>query len=376
MLNDYMGILNLNESERNIRSLTVNRPIASIPIYGRYRVIDFILSDMINCGINNVGIFIESNSRSLMDHVSNGKPWDLDRKIGGLFIFNFSMNNPYNNDVAMFKNNMEYLYRSQKNNVIMASSYMICNIDLEKAARVHEEQKNDITIVYKKVKNDGESFLNCDVLNLDSSGRVISVGKNSGGHNEANICTEIFIMNKKKLINIIYECFQTGYYSTIKKFIYRNLNKLKVGGYEFNGYLQCINSIRAYYKANMDVLKPDVRKELFFNNDRIYTKSKDMPPTKYSNKSSVSNSLVASGCIINGKVSNSIISRNVVIEDGAVIDNSIILQRCHIGKNVKLNKVILDKNVIVHDNKQLTGDDKYPLVIEKRNIVDSYNFKL
>ncbi|MFD3156994.1 glucose-1-phosphate adenylyltransferase subunit GlgD [Haloimpatiens sp. FM7330] len=366
MLNDYMGILNLNEDEKNIRSLTINRPIGSIPIYGRYRVIDFMLSNMVNSGIKNIGIFAQSNSRSLADHLETGKPWDLDRKIGGLFLFNYDINNYLLNDVRLLRNNMEYLYRSKEDNVIVSSSYMVCNIDLEKVVKEHENSKSDITMVYKKVRNDGVSFLNCDVFNLDDNGKVLSVGKNIGKLGQKNnISMEIFIMKKERLIDIIYKCLETGYYASLKDYIYGNLDKYNINSYEFCGYLQCINSSTAYYKANLDILSLKVRDELFLKDRKVYTKSKDMPPTEYSVNSKVKSSFIANGCIIKGTIKNSIISRGVVIEEGAKVKDSIILQKCIIKKGAKLNKVILDKNVVIKENKQLVGDEEYPLIIEK-----------
>ena len=123
MLKNYLGILNLNEKEGNIQNLTRKRPVASIPLGGRYRIIDFVLSNMVNAGIQNVGVFTKSKSRSLIDHLSGGKPWDLDRKREGMFIFNFSNADPSIEDVEMYRNNIDYLQLSRQKYVIISSSY-------------------------------------------------------------------------------------------------------------------------------------------------------------------------------------------------------------------------------------------------------------
>ena len=366
MLNNYMGILNLNENETNIISLTKNRPLAAIPIAARYRIIDFSLSNMVNSGIKNVGIFTQSKSRSLVDHVGSGRPWDLDRRLNGLFVFNFGISNVSLNDTEMLWNNMEYLYRSKEKNVIISPSYMLGNIDYLAAVKYHEENKKDVTVIYKNINSGSKNFLNCDVLNLDENNSVLSVGKNLGTYNSLNISMEMFIMKKELLISLINKCMQTGSYKTIKDAIYKNLNDLSVTAYEFKGYLQCINSINAYYKTNMDILSLKITKELFFSNGPIYTKIKDEPPTKYSSDSQVKNSMIADGCIIEGIVENSIISRGVFVHKGAEIKNSVILQNCEIKENSKLFNVIIDKNVIVNKGKQLNGDKEFPLVIEKR----------
>lgn len=168
MLSNYMAILNLNENEDNIKSLTKNRLIASIPVAGRYRIVDFALSNLINSGVRNVGIFTQSKARSLIDHIGSGKPWDLDRKINGLFIFNFGERNSYLSDVEMIKNNMEYIYRSKQDKVILCSSSMICNIDYNEAAKFHEESGKDITIIYKKIKSSNNYFRDCNILNISN----------------------------------------------------------------------------------------------------------------------------------------------------------------------------------------------------------------
>lgn len=372
MLKDYMGILTLNENESDIRSLTTNRPLASIPIGGRYRVIDFILSNMVNSGIQNIGIFTQSNSRSLVDHLGTGKPWDLDRKLDGLFLFNFNINDSSNYDIKMLRNNMEYLYRSRQKNVILASSYVICNIDFDDAVRNHEASGRDITVIYKKINNADKNLFNCDVLNIDKTNKVISVGKNIGAEKTANISTEMFIMKKEILINLIYKCIQTGYYAALKDSIYKNIDDLNVNAYEFTGYIECINSINRYYTANMDMLNQKVTEDLFFKNGYIYTKIKDEPPTKFTENSKVAHSLIANGCIVQGTVENSVISRHVKVHKDVKIKNCIILQNCEIKEGARLTNVIIDKNVIIEKNSKLKGTPDFPLVIEKKSIINSY----
>ena len=365
MLNNYMGILCLNEKESHIKSLTQNRPLASIPLGGRYRIIDFILSNMVNSGIKNIGVLTHNNSRSLIDHLGSGAPWDLDRKIGGLFL-NTSGDSENFCDIEVISNNIEHLHRSKETNVIISSSYMVCNINLEEAVKYHEKTGSEITILYKKVSNGKKSFRDCDVLNIDESGQLISVGKNIGTNNNLNISMEMFIMSKEKLISIIYDCIKKGIWTNIKNYIYSNIDILKLSTYEFKGYLQCVNSLQSYYNLNMDLLDLKKSKDLFYSNGLIFTKISDGPPTKYTSDCNVRNSLIANGCIIEGSIENCVIGRRVKISKGAILKNCIIMQNCSIGTNSQLDNVIMDKNVLVENNKDLKGDIEFPLVIQKR----------
>ncbi len=246
---------------------------------------------------------------------------------------------------------------------------MICNIDLTEVMKFHEKNINDITIVYKTVSNADKSFIDCDVINVDSNDNIISVGENIGSEKESNINMEIFLMRKDLFIEIIYECIKTGLDRKVKNCIYRNLDKLKVKAYKFDGYLSCINSLEAYYKANMDLLNVRINNELFFDNGPIYTKSKDEGPTKYTKDSNVVNSIIANGCYIEGTVENCIISRRVHIHKDVHLKDCIILQNSTINAHSKLQNVITDKCTNITKGEELKGARNYPLVIERPKIM-------
>ncbi|MBA5851711.1 glucose-1-phosphate adenylyltransferase subunit GlgD [Clostridium sp. cel8] len=364
MYKNFMGVINLDEDEKNISQLTINRPLASIPIGGRHRIIDFILSNMANSGIDNIGIFTKMESRSLIDHISNGRPWDLNRKIEGLRVFNFTDKSPSINDICNFSKNMAYFENSKEEYVIMAPSYMICNIDLKEAMKSHIRSKNDVTIIYKHVNDADKNFINSEILNVNSKNKVVSVGKNIGVKKEANICMEMYMMDKKLFMDIVNECVSMGNYKKIKEYIYNSLDTLNVGIFEFKGYLSCINSISTYYKSSMDILNPKIMKELFTINRPIYTKSNDEVPVKYSQSSTVSNSIIGNGSLICGSVKNSIISRRVTIGENSSLENCIVHQDCIIGPGVKLHYAIVDKNCIIKESEDLKGSKDIPIVIE------------
>lgn len=375
VLTNYMGIVSLSENDSKLKSLTATRPIASIPIFGRYRVIDFILSNLVNAGISNVGIFVPSKSRSIIDHVGTGKPWDLNRKVDGLYIFNYSYDPPSSSDINLIKSNMEFLTRSKKEMVVFSSSNIICNIDLGMVAQFHKEEKADITIVYKKVANDDDTFLDLPTLILDNDSRILAVGKNIGRRNNVNISLDMFILSKEFFIECIMNCLENGNCGLFRDYLYKNISNLNAKGYEFSGYVGVINSVPSYYKVSMDMLNLYVQQELFSKERPIYTKSNDSPPTRYFSTCSINNSLISNGCLIEGTVKNSIISRGVIIQKDAIVENSIIFSKCLIKSGAVLRNTILDKNVTIDSNATLIGHNKNPLVMEKQSHIDMSNLK-
>jgi len=366
MLKNYIGILMVNEQVDNIKSLTKTRPIASIPIGARYRIIDFVLSNMVNSGIENINIFTNTKSRSLVDHLGSGKAWDLDRKKIGLLLFNFTSDKSQLREIDVLSDNMEYIHRTKQEYVIISSSYMVCNMNYNEAAKYHEKSGSDITLLYKKTNNGKNQYVNCSTLYIDEENKVLSIGKNIVAEDKLNVSMEMFIMKKSILIKILNKCIGAGYHDSIKVAIYDSISELNVNAYEFKGYLQCINSLKNYFKTSMDMLNTKTTKELFFNNSIIYAKNKDEAPTKYFNESKVNNALISNGCILKGNIENSIISRRVTVHKNVDIKNCIIFENCEINKGCKLTNVIIDKNTIISENTVLKGNEELPVVIEKK----------
>ena len=365
-MNNCIGIINLDEDESRISELVRNRPLASIPIAARYRVIDFVLSNMTNSGIECIGIFAKNRSRSLMDHLSNGRPWDLHRKKDGLKVFNFGYEDPAVDDVHNFSDNIEFVKYSRKKYVLISPSYMICNIDYHDAFNQHIQNGNDITIIYKNITNGDRDFYGCEVLDINRNGQVVDVKQNRGTKSDINISMEMYIMNAELFINIVSDSIKSGMYRKIKQYIYGNLNSYKVGVYEFKGYLSCVNSISSYYNTNMDLLKKKINNELFLDNRTIYTKIKDEAPTKYSEKSMVSNSIIANGCLIEGTVKNCVLSRQVHVFKDSIIENCVLMQNVIIKEGAKLINIIADKGAKVEEEDIYEGTEIWPIVMKKQ----------
>jgi len=363
-VNNCVGIINLDENESRMGELVRNRSLAAIPIAARYRIVDFVLSNMTNSGIECIGIFARNKSRALMDHLKNGRPWDLHRKKDGLKVFNFGYEDPAFEDVHNFSENIDFIKYSRKNYVMLAPSYMICNIDYNEVLDKHIKSKNEITVVYKNTNNADSNYNNCYILNFDNHERLLSVGENTGSEYTAKVNMEMYIMSTALFIDIVESSIRSGMYRKIKQFINSNLDKIKVGGYEFTGYLACINSLNSYYSFNMDLLKKKVNSELFFEGMPIFTKTKDESPTHYTEKSNVKNSIIANGCYIEGEVKNSVIGRRVYIAKGAKVENCILLQNTVVGQNAVLSRVIADKGSDIKAGENYIGSDTWQVVMK------------
>lgn len=371
MNKECMGIINLNKKGDNLKELSNSRVVASIPIGGRYRIIDFALSNMVNAGMKNIGIFADHKYRSLTDHLGNGSHWDLSSKNDGLFVFSpeNTKNEIYRSmkkgDLYSIFSNIDYIEKSKQEYVLISPSYMICNIDYKKALSYHKKSNNDITIIYKNIDNASKDFLGTSILNLNEENKISSMGINIGREERATISMDMYFMKKDLLIDMVYSAVSKGEYKNIEDFISSSLEDLNVGAYEYNGYLKCVNSTKTYFQTNKDLLDIDIANELFYSERKIFTKEKNEQPTLYTDTSDVRNSFVATGCIIEGEVKDSIIFRKVHVKKGAVIKNSIVMQNGTIQENVKLDNVILDKNVFISEGKELKGDINLPLVVEK-----------
>lgn len=370
MLNKYMAAIYVEDIQ--LGGLTKIRNAAAVPLGGRYRAIDFALSNLVNAGVKNVGIFSnEENRGALIDHIGNGDFWDLNRKMDGVFYLTPSFIQGEKANIRLFEKNFEYFLKSRQENIIVMNSNIIYNIDLKEVIAQHERENNDITVVYKRIDTDEDtSFEKSNNLNI-KNGFVIGSGTNLLNRENEDISLDLFIMSKSLFLELIFKRIQNGLYAGMKSLILENMKNYNVKGFEFKGYTKYINSVQAYFDFNMDLLNPEVKKEIFSKGRKIYTKVKDTPATKYDINSAVSNSLIANGCIISGEIKNSVLGRRVEIGKDSVVENCIILQECKIGEGVKLTNVIIDKGNLIEDNIELIGSKKYPLMIDKN--IKGYN---
>ena len=373
-MTDTMGIILTRDSDKKLYDLTEHRAVAAVPFGGRYRIIDFIMSCMVNSGISNIGVVTHSDYQSLMDHLGSGKEWDLDRKLGGLFIF--PPNNLKGSDDSRrgslddLHSLRHYFRRSKERYVVVAESGMICNAILDDAMDYHLSHEADITIFYNKVDTYKiKELTKFAVIDVNDNGQVVGLDVNPLFPRTGMVSMKMFITNKALLETLVDECYAQGYDDFEADALRRNLGNLRVFGYEYNGYVARIDTVRSYYKNNMALLDREVLSELFTADAPVYTKVKDEVPSMYGDHASVENSLIADGCVIEGSVRNSILFRGVQVSKNAVISDSIIMQNSEVHEDSELAHVILDKDVIVRVGKRLTGQADYPVLIAKNGVI-------
>ncbi|BBI33034.1 glucose-1-phosphate adenylyltransferase subunit GlgD [Cohnella abietis] len=365
-----MGVINLIHEADEMESLTANRCLATVPFGGRYRLIDFVLSSMVNSGIPKVAVFAHTKFRSLMDHLGSGSNWDLHRKQSGLFVLPPSMEDQTDfgkGDLYHFYRNRDYFYRSPLEYVVISRSHMVCNVDFAKVLDQHRETGADITVVCK-TSAEGVPGL-ARKVKVNAAGRIIEMQDHFGRLDSDVVSMEMYVLSKDLLLDLVETSLAQGSDHFVRHSILSRLNQLKVLSYMHEGVLGVVNNIAAYYRHSMELLQPEVWKELFFKPGSIYTKVKDEPPTHYRNSADVSHSLIANGCDIEGTVNNSILFRGVKVGKGAVVNNSIVMQNGVIGENGSLENCILDKEVQIRAQQQLRGSVEMPFIALKRKVI-------
>ena len=369
-----IGIIFSNIHDHTVPELTRGRTMASIPFGGRYRLIDFILSTMVNAGLETIGVITKTNYQSLMNHIGRGKDWDLDRKTGGLMVlppFGHVDNNAlYTNRLEALKGVLGILRKSSEQYVVMADCDILANFDLAAALRQHAQSGADLTVIYKKAFLENESKRMNKILKMDAAGRVQDIAVYQGAQGEVNLSMDIWIVGREYLLGIVEDAIAHGYSSLTKDVLAPSLDTINIQGFEHTGYYCCIDSMESYMEGNMGLLDRSVRKELFDNEDRpIFTKVKDSSPTKYGSEASVKNSMVADGCVIEGTVENSVLFRGVKIGRNTVVRNSVLMQDAVTGDNVSLNYVVTDKRVVIKDGRTLSGYATHPFFINKDSLI-------
>ena len=365
--NDVLGVIYSDSSAETLTELNAHRTTASIPVGGKYRMIDFVLSNMANSNINNVGIIAKSGFMSLMDHIGSGSAWDLSKKRSGVTILPPYAGVNFANKVETLYQLRGYIQDAKEHYVLISESNVIFNIDYTELFYLHSVNKAEITLLYKRMPVPEK--LVPMTIEHDEVGKVEKVLVQPNVSGECNLYLHSMLIEKKLFLSLITKAMSENELN-FDRLVQKWVDECEVFAYECPSSVSVISSMNEYFKFNMELMNYDLRQELFQKDRPIYTKVRDDAPCKYGLNSSVKNSLVSQGCFIEGEVENCVISKGVHIAEGAKVSNCIIMQDTEIGEGCELDYVIIDKDVAIQNGTSLRGTDSYPIHIAKKSVID------
>ena len=363
-----LGLLNFEPSYVNVTGLEDFRPISATSILGRYRVSDFMLSNLTNSGIDAIKVYLKKQPRSMVEHIQK-TDYNTNTKRGFIHLLfgekDFSKNEFYNVDIQAFKTYMEFVDVEEPNYVVIAPNHFIYRQDFSEMIDYHIKSKNDITVLYQHFNDTDKNMLMCDVLTIDNNKHVSKFHKNRGKYKKGNISLEAYVMDVVTFKQLVEEASMTSSLYSLSDIIADCTRVMKIGAYQHYGYCACVSTLKAYYECNMQLRQEKELSKLMDEDWPIYTMTNDSCPTLYKKGAKVSGSLIANGCQIEGTIVDSVIGRNVIIKDGVVIKNSIVLPDSFIDKNVKLNCAVVDRKAIVTHIKDLDGTPENPIYVKR-----------
>lgn len=364
-----IGIILAGGNSKRMRELSNKRAISAMPIAGSYRSIDFALSNMSNSHVQNVAVFTQYNSRSLNEHLNSSKWWDFGRKQGGLFIFTPTItaehNDWYRGTADALYQNLAFLKNSHEPYVVIASGDGVYKLDFNKVLEYHIDKKADITVVCREMEP-GTNIERFGTIRMNEESRIEEIEEKPLQAKTSTVSCGIYVLRRRQLIEMIEKCAEEDRYDFVRDILVRYKDLKRIYGYKIRSYWRNIASVEDYFRTNMDFLKPEVRAYFFKQYPDIYSKVDDLPPAKYNVGSSVKNSLISSGCIVNGVVENSVIFKKSYIGNNCVIKNSIILNDVYIGDNTYIENCIVESRDTIRANTRYVGEDgKIRIVVEK-----------
>ncbi|HJC54749.1 MAG TPA: glucose-1-phosphate adenylyltransferase subunit GlgD [Candidatus Gemmiger stercoravium] len=367
-----LGVIFANSYDNLVPELVAERTMASIPFAGRYRMIDFTLSNMANSGVDNVSIIVRKNYHSLMDHLGSGREWDLTRKRGGLNIippFAERSIKLYSGRVDALASVLTWLSAQKERYVILSDSNIAMNFNFNKLLEAHIESGADVTMVYNRSEIPDGARNDNYTIRIDANGRVTELLSNDYRPGMQNLSMNLYIIERESLIQLVRDAAVRGLVYFERDILARNLSLLNVKAFEYTGYAARIADMKSYFDENMRLLQSGNVDKLFDPANPIYTKIRDDNPTRYLEGSKVKNCLVADGCVIEGTVENSVLFRGCTIKKGAVVKNSVLMQDTIVEENCSVDYVVTDKNVHITTGKQLCGTDSFPVFVAKNHTV-------
>ena len=369
---NIMGIIFANDA--NMGGLSDKRTMGSIPFGGRYRQIDFHLSNMAAAGIRHVGIISRQNYQSLINHIGSGEEWGLELEEGGMeFLTPYAMSasHSYRGKLETLYNAMSFLnYGPDDEYVIMADSAILCNIDLTRVLNAHIASGKDITVVTKDGIANGSKKLDL-AFKLDQAGQITDLAVDYVAPEGYLASMDLFVLSKCLLKKLVKECIARNLFHMDRDLVLGSWQKgeLSINIYQFAGLAMFNETVEEYFRNSLSLLDSNIRHDLFYYNHPVYTKVRDRVPSYYGEQSDLDNCIVADGCMLDGNVKSSVLFRQVTVKEGCNIEKCLIMNDTVVGENCELKYVILDKDVVVRPGTKLIGTPANPIIIKRGDIV-------
>lgn len=364
-----MGIVAFEGDNIYVEGLSKHRPFMSISFLGRYRLIDFMISNFTNSKVDDIHIYVKEKPRSVFEHVGTGRHYNVNSKHGRLRVMYGEKeisSAVYNTDVRAYLQNESFIWENNSEYVIIAPTHFVYLQNFRDVMDKHISSGADVTVLYKNCRNAKNEFVGSDTLTLDRSKRITGFGLNRGQANQRNVSLECYVMKKTIFFDLLRKADQISKIYWFKDILEESVYDYKMQGYPVSGEVFSVTDLKSYYDAHLMMLDPE-RPDLFNLDWPIYTRTSDSPPTMYTETADVQQSSIANGAVVKGKVTNSVIGRNVIIEPGAIVEDSVILPSSYIGAGVHLKSCIVDRHVRIEKTKKLNGTKDDPIYINRHD---------
>lgn len=367
-----LGIISFSENHIWVEGLETYRSIPAFSFLGRYRVVDFPISNMSNSGIDRIQVYVRRKPCSLVEHIGTGRHYNINSKSGYLqMVFADSQEDKdyYNTDIKVYAENLDRMVKASNTHVVIAPGYMVYTQDFDALLKTHEESGADVTLLYHKVDNAKEAYLSCDYLDLNRQKGVDSIERNNGTTKTRNIFMDTYVMKKEVFIDLVQAAQKASSMYTMKHIINDMCGELDIRGVAHKGFFAPIDDLKGYYDANLSLLDQKNVKSLFSDEWPIYTRTSDSCPTQYYETAEVKSSFISNGCQIEGTVEHSVIGRGCVIKPGAVVKDCVVLADTVIGNDVHIEGHVVDRLAKITRMKEIIADPAKPGYVKRNDTV-------
>ena len=349
---------------------TKNIAKPAVSFGGKYRIIDFVLSNCSNSGVDTVGVLTQYRPLLLNTHIGIGSNWDLNRRNGGLSILQPYMNekegNWYKGTADAIYQNMNYIDSYDPEYVLILSGDHIYKMDYSDMLEFHKSKDADVTIAVMEV--DWSEASRFGIMNTDKNSSIYEFEEKPKNPKSNLASMGIYIFNWKKIKNYFEseEMYLDFGKNLIPKMLEDNLNMI---AYQFDGYWRDVGTIESLWQANMDLINTENGFNLNDPNWKIYTDTMAMPPQYIGEEANIKNSILVDGCRVFGSVENTVLSHGVTVGEGSIIKDSVIMSNAKIGKNVVIEKAMIGEGAIIEDNCYIHKNDGSISVVSEFDVV-------